>query len=164
MQVTIGNVSIAELCAACVPSTFIHFFAYSIIQSYLCHARCVVPHVQLACLVLASRLRGSGQRKDCYWLVLELCFHSSKTAEMTENAYAIVLEKKQIKLESEEFATQRREMERILENRVKFLCAKLTEVWRGKPAMHSFRSEQGRPVVVVNPRYGDVLYTVSSSV
>lgn len=122
-----------------------------------------MPHVQLACLVLASSLQASERRmkKDCYWVVLELCFHASKTAKMTENAYAVVLEKRPIKLESEDFAMQRREVAEILEKRVKYLSAKLEGVWRGKPATYSFRSEQGKPVVVVNPRYGDVLYTVS---
>ena len=166
MQVSIGSVSIAELCAACFPGRFIHYFSYSIIESYLCHSLCYVPHVQLACLVLVSRGSGcrEGQTKDCYWVVLELCFHSLKSAALTEDAYAVVLEKRKIRLESEDFELQRREVAEILQRRVKALSALLTPTSRGKPAMYSYRSEKGKPVLVVNPRYGDVLYTVSWTV
>lgn len=108
-----------------------------------------------------ERRKEKEERRDCYWMVLELSFHSTKTPELTENAHAVVLERKKIKLESEDFELQRQEIAQILESRVKFLSSKMSPVSRGKPAMYSFHSEKGKPLLVVNPRYGDVLYTVS---
>ena len=149
--------NVLELCTCCFPGSRIDYVAYAIIQSYLCHSLCYLPHIQIACVALV----GKREKYDCFWLVLELNLHSTRSSDLLSDAYAVVLDKRKLLAHCGSLRDGVQVASGVLKQNLKFIFERLTPTDLGKPFVYSYRSNSRKPAYIINPHNGDVLYSLS---